>query len=139
MEAGLVLDLQGQPLYWHLPHARTDASLPESRDLWDVLWTNRHNLSGFAHSHPGFGIPGPSYTDVTTFAAIEAGLGRRLDWWITSGDGFVLLRWAGPDRLSYKPNPFILGCPEAPMLTGEPSWIHELRRVSAPDVERRPT
>lgn len=130
MEAGVILDLQGEPLYWHLPAARTGGSLPESPELWDTFWQNRHNISGFAHSHPGSGIPGPSYTDVTTFAAIEAGLGRHLDWWITSSDSFVMLRWKGPDRLHYEPHPIVFGTPSQPMLTGEPPWIAELRRHS---------
>lgn len=129
MEAGVVLDLHGQPLFWHIPRDRTAGSLPHSDELWDIFWANRDNLSGFAHSHPGNGIPGPSYTDVTTFAAVEAGLGARLDWWITSEDGVSLYRWRGPDRLSYGPEP----------VTGEPSWVRELRRVSTPNVERRPT
>lgn len=130
MEAGVVLDLQGQPIYWHLPPGRSGGSLPDSRDLWDVLWENRDNLSGFAHSHPGFGVPGPSHTDVTTFAAVEAGLGARLDWWIITSDSIGLFKWRGPERLAYPTDPFCLWGPLSPMLTGEPAWINELRRVS---------
>lgn len=135
MEAGVLIDRQGQPLFWHLPRTRTVASLPESPELWDVMWANREDISGFAHSHPGSGMPGPSYTDVTTFAAIEAGLGVRLDWWITSSDSFTLLRWEGPDRLRYTPHPLIArdsrdGEPAQPLLVGEPPWIAELRRHS---------
>ena len=105
IEAGVVLDLEWQPIYWHIPNDRSGASLPDSRDLWEVFWENRNNLSGFAHTHPGSGQPGPSYTDVTTFAAVEAGLGRRLDWFILSSDKFVVVRWCGPDKLSYKSYP----------------------------------
>jgi len=93
IEAGVVLGQDNEVLYWHLPHTRSGGSLPDSRDLWDVLWENRGVVTGFAHTHPGNGLPGPSYTDVTTFAAVEAGLGKRLDWWILSSDSFVLLRW----------------------------------------------
>lgn len=130
MEAGVLLDRKGEPLYWHLPRTRTVVSLPESPELWDVMWANRENISGFAHSHPGSGMPGPSYTDVTTFAALELGLGVRLDWWITSSDSFALIRWRGPDRLGYAPHPIIFGSPEQPLLVGEPPWIAELRRHS---------
>lgn len=69
-------------------------ALPDSRELWDVFWTHRATLLGFAHTHPGRGIPGPSHTDLTTFAAVEAGLGKRLHWWIASSDHVVLLRWS---------------------------------------------
>ena len=42
------------------------------------------DLAGVAHSHPGGGIPTPSWEDLTTFAAVEDGLGQRLVWWIVS-------------------------------------------------------
>lgn len=121
MEAGVLLDLQGAATYWHLPPGRTAGGLPDSQELWDVLWANRENVSGFAHSHPGSGTPGPSYTDVTTFAAVEAGLGRRLDWWITTSDSVAMFRWIGPHRLDYAP----VGVDGA-----DAAWVPELRRVS---------
>jgi proteasome lid subunit RPN8/RPN11 len=90
--------------------------------LWQVLWDAFKDdaLLGFAHSHPGSGVPGPSYSDVTTFAAVEAALGKRLDWWITSSDHVVMLRWSGPDKISYR----------ATIVTEAPSWAAELRRLS---------
>ncbi len=124
MEAGVVLDLQGQPLHWHLPPDRTAGSLPESYDLWEVFWTNRDNISGFAHSHPGSGVPGPSHTDVTTFAAIEAGLGARLKWWIISEDQVSLTRYEADGsgrRLNYV---------TFHITSERPVWLEELRRVS---------
>lgn len=122
IEAGVVIDKNGQPLHWHLPEGRTAGSLPDSRTLWQVLWDSfkADTLLGFAHSHPGSGVPGPSYSDVTTFAAVEAALGRRLAWWITSSDHVVLLRWAGPDKISYR----------STIVTEAPSWVAELRRLS---------
>jgi len=108
------------PLFWHLPEGRTVASLPDSRDLWSVLWEHRKNLVGVAHSHPGGGVPGPSYTDVTTFAAVEAGLGVRLNWWITSATHLIVARWVGPDRLSY----------EGTLIEEEPLWANLLRDFS---------
>jgi hypothetical protein len=122
IEAGVVIDRCGWPAYWHLPEGRTGGSLPDSRTLWQVLWDafKADTLLGFAHSHPGSGVPGPSYSDVTTFAAVEAAIGRRLDWWITSSDHVVLLRWAGPDKLSYR----------STIVTEAPSWVAELRRLS---------
>ena len=95
-EAGVVVAHSGAPIHWHLPAGRSAAAIPDTRSLWDVLYNHRTEVSGFAHSHPGVGLPRPSYTDVTTFAAIEASLGRRLNWWITSRDQLVLTCWAGP-------------------------------------------
>lgn len=122
IEAGVVVDKSGQPMFWHLPEGRTAGSLPDSRSLWDVLWNafNEGTLLGFAHSHPGSGVPGPSYSDVTTFAAVEAALGERLDWWITSADHVVLLRWSGPDKISYR----------STLVQEAPAWVAELRRLS---------
>ena len=122
IEAGVVIDKHKKPLFWHLPEGRSAGSLPDSRTLWEVFWDafKLDTLLGFAHSHPGSGVPGPSYSDVTTFAAVEAALGRRLDWWITSSDHVVLIHWFGPDKLSYR----------AEMVTEAPSWVAELRRLS---------
>jgi hypothetical protein len=121
IEAGVVIHKSGEPLFWHLPPGRTGGSLPDSRPLWDVIWEAFQNetLLGFAHSHPGSGVPGPSYSDVTTFAAVEAALGKRIDWWITSSDHVVQIAWAGPDKLSYRAT-----------IIEAPSWTAELRRLS---------
>jgi len=126
MEAGAVIGTSGQVIFWHTPNDRHGGALPDSRQLWDVLWENRHTIQGFAHSHPGGGVPGPSYEDVTTFAAVEAALGRRLVWWITSSDCTSLVHWCGPDKLSYS----------GVQLHPEPSWIGKLRELS--EIETRP-
>jgi len=118
-EAGVLLDLRGEPLFWHTPNDRSGGALPDSQDLWDIIWANRDNLSGFAHSHPsGFGSP--SFTDITTFAAIESGLGRRLDWWIWADSVFIHTYWVGRDRLSYKSLPVIM----------RPPWTAKLHELS---------
>ena len=122
MEAGVVLGLTGEPIYWHVPQGRTEASLPDSHDLWMTFWDNRDNLSGFAHSHPGSGVPGPSYEDVTTFAAVEKGLGARLEWWIITRDRVAVVWWEGPGRLDYKSRALDPG--------NEPDWAPRLRDVS---------
>jgi hypothetical protein len=122
IEAGVVIDMNGRPVHWHLPPGRSGGSLPDSLTLWDVIWDQfqKGTLLGFAHSHPGSGVPGPSYTDVTTFAAVEAALGKRLDWWITSSDHVVLIRWIGPEKISYR----------ATIVTEALSWVAELRCLS---------
>lgn len=123
MEAGVVI-AGGKPVFWHLPKGRSAGSLPDSRDLWDVLWEHRETLDGFAHSHPGSGWPGPSQTDVTTFLAVERALGRRLKWWITSRTNMILLTWGGskPGDLVYDTTS--IDGPE------EPSWVWKLREHS---------
>ncbi len=119
MEAGVVLDLDIKPLYWHLPADRTVVALPDSRTLWDIVWENREKIAGIAHSHPGGGVPGPSYEDVTTFSAIECALGRRLKWWITSADAAIVAVWVGPGPVTYSSTP----CDEL-------EWMTTLRQVS---------
>lgn len=80
IEAAFVFDVDGMLICWHQPPACTGGSIPDSAKLWNVLWENRNNLGGVAHSHPGRGATGPSHTDLTTFAAVERGLNRRLLW-----------------------------------------------------------
>ena len=120
LEAGVVLSLEGSPLYWHVPEGRTVGSLPDSRRLWEVLWHRRRDISGFAHSHPGATVVRPSHVDLTSFAAIEAAIGRRLVWPIVGARSMVRVRWGGPGRLDYR---WLL----APR---EPVWTGELRRLS---------
>jgi hypothetical protein len=122
IETGCVISTSDDVLYWHEPPARTDGSLPDSSRLWQVLWDvfKDGTLLGFAHSHPGNGVPGPSYTDVTTFAAIEAALGTRIYWWITSDTHVVRLEWEGPGKLTYT----------STIVDEAPSWVDELRRLS---------
>lgn len=119
-EAGVLIAQDGCPLFWHLPADRSAAHLGDDRTLWDQFWDNRKVIAGFAHSHPGSGMPHPSMTDLTTFAAIEAALGARLTWWITSSDQLIALAWAGPDQYTYSITRLVL----------EPEWVRELRRVS---------
>jgi hypothetical protein len=120
VEAGVVINKSGTPIHWHIPPNRSGGALPDSRDLWDVLWENRFDLEGFAHSHPGGGIPGPSHTDITTFAAVEAALGLRLTWWIISSEAAVTCTWCGPGKHDYSVKRTGYGS----------SWIPRLRELS---------
>jgi len=121
MEAGVVVGYNEEELFWHLPKGRTAGSLPDSRELWDVIWTNRKVIQGIAHSHPGSGCPGPSQEYLTTFSAVEAALGRRLEWWITSSDTLVVLR-----RKHVGPG-YSLSLVRREV---EPGWIRRLREES---------
>jgi len=96
IEAAMVFDLQGYPLYWRGPDGCGFDTIEDSRTLWEVLWENRCRLGGVAHTHPWKGKTSPSHTDVTTFAAVEAGIGRRLLWPIvtmTHVNYFVHANW----------------------------------------------
>lgn len=109
------------PVHWHTPDFSAGA-IPDSRDFWEVIWSYRNaEALGIAHSHPGVGYPSPSSEDVTTFAAVEAGLGRRLFWWILSYDHVVLCIHAGPGQHAYRTHL----TPD----TGSP-WMDRLREIS---------
>jgi len=103
METALVFDDRGCVLFWHLPADRSQGAIPDSRGLWERLWENRERLGGVAHTHPWNGAAQPSSTDVTTFAAVEQGLGQRLIWPIVTFSEVVYFEWVGPDRLDYGP------------------------------------
>ena len=126
MEVAVVIDKRGRPIHWHLPPGRSAVGIPDTRDLWDVLWENRTNLAGIAHSHPGSGKTGPSMTDLTTFAACESGLGVRLNWWITTSDRLIKLAWRGPERLDY----VAWGVQNPHISRMSNRWVGELRRLS---------
>ena len=122
LETGAVIGRDYSVLHWHEPRVRSSVFLPDSQDLWGVLWENRGQLVGFAHSHPGGGIPHPSYEDLTTFAAVEAALGCRLRWWIVSDDAVVVVMHRGSTiRLDYEVNKI----PEP-----TPDWVYDLRSKS---------
>ncbi len=120
IECAVLVSQHGEPLAWHLPPGRTSVSIPDSRSLWSAMWQHREILGGIAHSHPGSGIPSPSREDLTTFAACEAGLGARLDWWIITLDEVRRFRWTGPGKHRYTiVDPL-----------GPTPWIDELRDLS---------
>jgi len=120
LEAAVVIGVGGIPIYWHTPNDRTVVSLPDDRQLWDVIWEHRGNVIGVAHSHPGGGSPLPSETDITTFSAIELALGRRLEWPIVSADEMITASWCGPGKYMYTVR----------RVDQEPPWTVELRRIS---------
>jgi len=126
-EAAVILDQNMEPIHWHTPRASSGA-IPDSRPFWDIIWENRNVLRGIAHSHPGGGVPSPSWEDITTFAGVELGLDRRLDWWITSSaPAVVVCRWCGPHKYDYEVQRVGAGSP----------WVAELQRISEQEVEVR--
>lgn len=124
MEAAVVLGWDWRPIHFHTPAGRTGGSLPDSHDLWSVIWENRRRVLGVAHSHPGSGMPAPSHEDVTTFSAVERGLGVRLIWPIVTLDSARAFVWQGPGPLAY--GDWIVPL-DAAM---QEAWINELLRLS---------
>ena len=108
IEAAFVFNEDGNVIHWHLPPGRSGGSIPDSRDLWEVLWESRHNLGGVAHTHPWNGAAWYSGTDVTTFAACEGALGKRLVWPVITFSQVVSFKWAGPEKHNYKEVEFTL-------------------------------
>lgn len=121
LETAAVIARDGRVLHWHTPEGRSHVALPDSRALWEVLWQHRAEVAGIAHSHPGTGVPRPSWEDLTTFAACEDGLGVRLSWWIATQDQLRCFRWQGPDRFRYR---------ALLVATPDPDWLLYLREQS---------
>ena len=101
IEAAMVFDKYGWPIHWHQPPGCTEVWIPDSKDLWEVLEENIESLGGLIHTHPGTNEPHPSSEDLTTWAACEAGLGKRLVWPIASMVAVRYFEWVGPGRLDY--------------------------------------
>jgi hypothetical protein len=93
LETAVVFGQEGQVLYWHEPLNRSGVYLPDSPDLWSVLWSHREVLGGVAHTHPWKGRAWPSQEDLTTFRAVEQGLGNRLVWPIVTFTDVLYLEW----------------------------------------------
>ena len=99
------------------------AYVPDSPTTWSLLWAHRTNHLVVAHTHPGKGAPFPSHEDLTTFAAVEAALGREVDWLIASAD--VLVRVELVDV--HRPVTRVVLLPPG---LGGPPWLAELRARS---------
>lgn len=86
IEVAMVFDKQGRVIHWHEPRGAHGGAIPDSRDLWSVIWENRERLAGVAHTHPWNGEPWPSTTDTTTWRAVEQALGVLLVWPVVTFD-----------------------------------------------------
>lgn len=107
-ETALVFDKEGKTLAWHEPAGRHGAALPDSRDLWKFLEQNVAVLGGVAHTHPWDGDAWFSGTDVTTWSAIERGLGVKLIWPVVTFTQVKNYVWVGPGKLDYGFSPVAL-------------------------------
>ncbi len=104
IETGAVIGPEDSVIHMHEPPGRSTTYLPDSQSLWDIVWENRARLVGIAHTHPGSGYPGPSRTDLTTFEAMEKGLGKRLKWWILSSSHSVAFSFFTSGSLGATPS-----------------------------------
>lgn len=130
MEVAFLIGTDDSILYEHEPANRSSVALPDSRDLWEVIWENRDKLAGIAHSHPGRGLSWPSSTDASTFSAIEAGLGRELQWWICTRES-CLLYGKGPGFTTWEES--VRGYDALRTVKHHvvnPPWLSRLRELS---------
>ena len=120
-EAAILINIWGCGIFQHHPENASVIAIPDNKTFWDFIWENREQVAGIAHSHPGNGETWYSKEDMTTFAAIEESLGKRLYWPIVTSDSLSTFGWLGPNRYDYDlvkdhiDNNF---------------WIDELRRIS---------
>ena len=122
LETIVVFDLDGRAIYWHEPDDRSGGYIPDSDDLWDFLWANKDRLGGYAHTHPWNGEACPSGTDLSTFAALEKGLGKHLLWPVVTFTEMVLVVFNEVTK------DFVYASPK--YLTVDFDWVDELRRRS---------
>jgi proteasome lid subunit RPN8/RPN11 len=102
IETAVVFGNDMEAIHWHLPAGRSASYMPDSADLWSVLMKNKEQVMGVAHSHPGYGSPAPSWTDITTFSGCELGLGKRLLWPIISRNRVSFYMFEGPHKYNYR-------------------------------------
>jgi proteasome lid subunit RPN8/RPN11 len=98
IEVALVFDRQGETLSWHRSKNPSASYIEDSHDLWTFLWDNRNIVGGVAHTHPWDGPAWPSHTDVTTFSAIERGLGVRLVWPVITFSDEGYFAWSEEEK-----------------------------------------
>jgi len=123
IEAAAIISAdEKEVLCWHLPEGRSEVGVPDTTShLLDLLHSSQC-MAGTAHSHPGLGVPAPSWEDITTYAAIDKYFRRRFKYWIASMDRAVVVTWCGPRKYDYDVAILDEG--------KEPGWVTELRRKS---------
>ena len=101
IEVALVFAKDGSTLLWHDPSGRSSVYIPDSKELWDFLVANRDQIGGIAHTHPWEGEAWFSKTDVTTWSALERGLGIRWVWPVVTFTEVKNYKWIGPGKFDY--------------------------------------
>lgn len=93
--------------------SESPVALPDSRGRWEAIWELRHDLYEIAHSHP-VGPSAFSAEDLSTMAAIDAALGRKLRYSVVAPRTMIVRA----DDETFELNP-------------EPWWAGLLRLASA--------
>lgn len=122
-EAAIVVGQAGAITLTHVPAGRTAVAIPDAPDLWEHLIEHRDTTVAVAHLHPGAGVPSASREDLTTFDAIERGLGRRLQWWIATSDAVARFSWDERAGRYFRAET-MKNAPAA-----EPTWVPYLRSL----------
>jgi hypothetical protein len=99
-EVLFLIDAEGSVLW---SDAGTAAELPDSRVRWEAIWGRRERIEAIAHSHPD-GPLGFSGTDRTTMEAIDAALGRSLQYLVVAPGGVVACRAHALETLDPEPH-----------------------------------
>lgn len=77
----------GEAVLW-AERSTDPLALPDSRARWEAMWAHRDELTVVAHSHPG----GPlafSTTDRSTMVALDAALGRALEYAVVTPSAMI--------------------------------------------------
>ena len=101
-EVFLAIGTEGEILW---SDASTTAyALPDSRERWLAIWRVRAQLKWLVHSHP-HGPRAFSSEDVSTMQALDAALGKSLQYAVLAPDGLVSRDGAGGEdvRSDVKP------------------------------------
>lgn len=121
LEASCAVDLSENEAICYYEPRYSSVYIPDSQEYWDIVWENKDNIAGIAHSHPGNGIPNPSFNlDIKSFSSLDIGFGRKLKYWIISSTDVVVVQWVGPELYDFK----------IELETRNLLWIQKLREIS---------
>jgi len=130
MEIIVVFDTTGKAIYWHDKDA-SSGYVPDSDDLFDVMWENKDRLGGFAHTHPWDGEARPSSIDLTTYRDLDKAFGKRLVWPVISFTDAVLVFWT---KFPDEPGEGYVIADFDYLEEFEFDWVDELRRRSGAQI-----
>jgi hypothetical protein len=86
--------------------SESPVALPDSRDRWEAIWELRHDLYEIAHSHP-VGPSAFSAEDLSTMAALDAALGRKLRYSVVAPRTMIV--HADDETFELNPEPWWAG------------------------------
>ncbi len=98
--------------------SRSPTALPDSRSRWEAIWSRRDSIVEIAHTHP-MGGAAFSNEDKTTMAALDAALGRALQYAVVTPT--TMIRRA-PDESDEQPDDLVV--------EAEPWWADLIRSAS---------